>query len=47
MYVLDGAFQKNKFTNFYMTGLQGNGISLGKGSADNPARAGTWFAIGY
>jgi len=35
MYVLDGTFQKNKFTNFYMTGLQGNGISLGNGSIDN------------
>ena len=35
LYVLDGAFLKNKFTNFYMTGLQGNGISLGNGSVDN------------
>ena len=35
LYVLDGAFIKNKFTNFYMTGLLGNGIHLGKGSVDN------------
>ena len=35
LYVLDGSFLKNKFTNFYMTGLLGNGISLGNGSFDN------------
>ncbi|USA45414.1 hypothetical protein NDN11_11845 [Acinetobacter sp. C26M] len=35
LYVFDGAFIRNKFSNFYMTGLQGNGVTLGNGSVDN------------
>ena len=35
LFVLDGHFQNNSFRDFYTTGLQGQGITLGNGSVGN------------
>lgn len=35
LFVLDGQFFNNSFTDFYKTGIQGQGIALGNGSINN------------
>lgn len=56
LFVMDGMFEGNTFDEFYATGLQGNGISLGEGSIGNifskltvsdyqPAYNNKWFVF--